>query len=224
LQAGLEEFVSASLARDFRRAGGAGLMRITRLLVDSGKWTGTIAAVKHKVGGATMLLSKGFGITAGKEPMERLRKKPGDGRRGFGFYEPSTKGSREFRYVAVDTNTMKTFLHDAFLTLPGDPGALTLFGDDPKQHALFAAHVASSERWEATEGKGRKLHEWEHLPSRPDNHWFDAAVLACVGASYQGIARPGVAQPTAARPARVRISMSSAIAQSMARNNLGVTQ
>ena len=223
IQAGLEEFVALSLNRTFPVAGaGSEVRRITRLLVDSGKWTSTIQAVKHSVGGATMLLSKGDGITAGKEPMERRRKKPGEGRHGPGFYEPSTRGTREFRYVMVDTNQWKQNLQDGFLTAPGDPGSLTIFGDKKEQHALFAAHVANSERWALTHGKGRFVHEYTELPSRPDNHWFDAAVLACVAASYQGIKRPGEAESSShgAKP-RVRMSMSAAIAASMERLGQG---
>ena len=222
LQAGLEAFVREQLTRAFPVAGGGSeIRRITRLLVDSGKWTSTIQAVKHSAGGATMLLSKGVGIKAGSDPMERYRKRPGEGKRGYGFYEPATKGTREFRYVAVDTNTMKSFVHDGFLAAPGDPGALTLWGDRKAQHALFAAHIANSERWTATEGKGRRLQEWEPLPTRPDNHWLDAAVLACVAASYQGIKRPGETESGHVFKPRVRISMSAAIAASMERLGQG---
>ena len=82
--------------------------------------------------------------------MERYRKRPGEGKRGYGFYEPATKGTREFRYVAVDTNTMKSFVHDGFLAAPGDPGALTLFGNEKTRHALFAAHIAAADASERT--------------------------------------------------------------------------
>ena len=69
IQAGLEEFVGRALATNYTKVGGGGLMRIGRLLVDSGKWPGVIAAVKRKVGGATMMLSRGVGIKAGGKPM-----------------------------------------------------------------------------------------------------------------------------------------------------------
>ena len=46
---GLEKLVADSLARDWRRADGA-LMRIEKLLVDSGYLPGVVEAVKHKAG------------------------------------------------------------------------------------------------------------------------------------------------------------------------------
>ncbi len=44
-------------------------MRIDRLLVDMGYKPGIVAAVKHKAGGAAMMLAKGVGIRAGNKPM-----------------------------------------------------------------------------------------------------------------------------------------------------------
>ena len=77
IQTGLEKLVADSLARDWRRADG-GLLRIEKLLVDSGYLPGVVEAVKHKVGGAAMVLSKGVGITAGRRPMSAYRRKSGE--------------------------------------------------------------------------------------------------------------------------------------------------
>ena len=65
IQAGLEALVRESLAREWPRAGRGGVLRIEKCLVDMGYKPGIVAAVKHKVGGATMVLSKGVGIRAG---------------------------------------------------------------------------------------------------------------------------------------------------------------
>lgn len=67
IQAGLEELVSTYLAKDFK--GGQGLLQIERLLLDIGYKPGIVAAIKHKCGGATMMLSKGLGIRAGSRLM-----------------------------------------------------------------------------------------------------------------------------------------------------------
>jgi hypothetical protein len=198
IQAGLEDLVSWALKRNFQRSGGAGLARIGRLLVDSGKWPNVIAAVKMSRGGSTMLLSKGVGIRAGTRPMITLKVKPGDGRRDpLGHWMmPATLGTKEFPHVAVDTNFWKSFVHSGFMTAPGDPGALTLFGDDPARHSLFASHIVA-ESYVTTQGHGREVQEWTLKPNRPDNHWLDALVLAVVGASMQGCNRGGAVVPRA---------------------------
>lgn len=187
IQAGLEDLVTWALRRNFQRSGGAGLARIGRLLVDSGKWPNVIAAVKMSRGGSAMQLSKGVGIRAGTKPMIMLKPKPGDGRRDLlgHWMMPATQGTKEFPHVAVDTNFWKSFVHSAFLTAPGDPGAFTLFGDDPTRHALFASHI-TAEYYTTTQGHGREVQEWTVRPNRPDNHFLDALVLAVVGASMQG--------------------------------------
>ncbi|MFA5706525.1 MAG: terminase gpA endonuclease subunit [Candidatus Neomarinimicrobiota bacterium] len=188
IQAGLEELVAASLKTDFKRAGDAGSMRIGRMFVDCGKWGGVVQAVKHKVGGSAMMLSKGVGITAGKKPMAGLKKKLGERHDPNGhWYTPSTKGTREFQHVAIDTNYWKSFVHRALLTAPGDPGAMTLFGDSPDRHRLLAAHLTAETYTTPTSEKGVPVDEWSLRPGRPDNHWFDALVYATCAASFQGI-------------------------------------
>ena len=218
IQAGLEDFMARALAIDYPRAGG-GLVRVGRALVDSGKWPGVIAAVKHKVGGATMMLSKGVGIRAGTRPMSTLK---GKFRRDpFGhWYMPPTQGTREFPHVALDTNYWKTFVHSALMTAPGDPGAMTLFGDSPDRHALFAAHL-TAETFQETAGHGRKLQEWTIKPQRPDNHWFDALVYAACAASVQGITPPNQKGPPRQGVIhKVRMSYSDIMA---GRRNVGGT-
>jgi phage terminase large subunit GpA-like protein len=216
IQAGLEELVEASFVRDFTRAGGAGKMRIGRLMVDSGKWTGTIQAVKQKVGGALMLLSKGKGIKAGDSPMSSRKRKEGERPPGDHCYMPSTKGTREFPYVMIDTNHWKSFVHGALLTAPGDPGALTLFGDNATQHALFASHITAETYKTPKSEQGIPVSEWTLRPQRPDNHWLDATVICAVAASYfQGIKSPDqAAAPRQGGPRKVRMSY----AEIMARN------
>lgn len=187
IQAGLEALVSKYLAMSFPRAGSGGAVRIGKLLVDSGKWGTTVAAVKHRVGGSTMDLSKGVGIKAGNKPMSSLRLKPWQKRDpGGNWYMADTKGTREFPHVTIDTNFWKSFVHAALLAPPGDPGAMTLFGDDPETHSLFASHI-TAETFTVTSGHGRDVQEWKIRPTRPDNHWLDCLVGCAVAASMLGI-------------------------------------
>jgi hypothetical protein len=198
IQAGLERLVSEYLSRDWKRTGG-GLMKIDRLLVDSGFKPGLVAAVKHKVGGAAMMLSKGVGIRAGRKPMSSYPRRPGE-QHGHFWYVPNVKKTAEFPYVQVDVNYWKMFVHAGLATAAGDRGSISLFGRKPKDHELFAEHIARAETWVETQGHGRVVHEWSQRPSRPDNHWFDCLVGCAAAASMCGIKVPG----EDAKPARQR--------------------
>jgi len=186
IQAGLESLVGTMLAREWRRAGNGGVLRIERCLVDSGYKAGIVAAVKHKVGGATMVLSRGVGIRAGSRPMTSYRRKAGEVH-GYNWYMPNVAGSKEFPYVAFDANWWKTFVHKRLSVAPGDPDSLMLFGKSAEEHSLFAEHIAGSETWNKTTGHGREVQEWRLRPSKPDNHWLDCLVGCAVAASTCGI-------------------------------------
>lgn len=210
IQAGLEEFITGAMQIDFHRAGGGGLMRIGRVLVDSGKWPGTIASVKHKIG-TVMMLSKGVGIRAGNKPMSTYKRKKGE-RHGHHWYIPTTQNTREFPYVAIDVNYWKSFVHGALLTAPGDPGALTLFGDNPDLHALLAGHL-TAETYVGTRGHGRDVQEWTIKPQRPDNHWFDCMVGAACAASIQGVTSPSRQEPRQGVVRRKRVPIDELMAR-----------
>ena len=198
IQAGLERLVAEFLAKDWKRTGG-GLMKIDRLLVDSGYKPGLVAAVKHKVGGAATMLSKGVGIKAGRKPMSSYARRPGE-QHGHFWCVPNVSKSSEFPHVQVDVNYWKTFVHAGLATAAGERGAITLFGKKPKDHELFAEHVAHAETWVETQGHGRVVHEWSQRPSRPDNHWFDCLVGCAAAASMCGVKAPGQEE----KPARQR--------------------
>ena len=70
----------------------------------------------------------------------------------------------------------------------GDPdkGCLSLFGQKPAEHRLFADHVTAEYRVR-TEGRGRKVDEWKLPPAKADNHWFDCLVGSAVAASMLGV-------------------------------------
>ena len=58
---------------------------------------------------------------------------------------------------------------------------------------MFADHVAASEYWVRTEGRGRVVNEWKARPGAPDNHWLDCLVGAAVAASTLGASLEGTA-------------------------------
>ncbi|MBI5726046.1 MAG: phage terminase large subunit family protein [Planctomycetes bacterium] len=190
IQAGLEELVGKYLEKSWQRAGG-GVLRIEKMLVDMGYKPGIVANVKHKAGGAAMVLSKGMGIRAGGRPMTAYRRHPGE-IHGHNWYFPNVSKSSEFAHVAFDANYWKSFLHARLSIAPGDAGALTLFGKTSGEHSLFSHHIAGSETWTLTHGQGRDVQEWKPNPARPDNHWFDCLVGCAVAASVCGVALPGM--------------------------------
>jgi len=198
IHGGLERLIAGSLQQNWQRSGG-GALRIGRLLVDAGYKPGIVAAVKHKVGGETMMLSRGVGITASRIPMAQYRRKPGE-KHGHHWYTPNVKGTTEFPHVALDANYWKSFVHRALATPAGDRGCLSLWGKKAKTHELFAEHVAGSEFSVETHGRGRSLREWRLKPSKPDNHWLDCLAATAAAAAMLGIVTPGMeARATRAR-------------------------
>ncbi len=201
IQAGLERLVSDALAREWKR--GAGLMKLDRLLVDSGYKPGLVAAVKQKCGGATMMLSKGMAIRAGRKPMAGWTRKPGEVH-GHHWYVPTVRKTAEFPHVLIDVNYWKGAVHDGLATAAGDPGSITLFGPDPRRHDLLAEHVARSETWVEVTGPWGAVREWSALPAKPDNHWLDCLVGCAAAASLAGVRAAGQGAAPAARPKKRR--------------------
>lgn len=197
IRAGLEKLVAGQLSRDFKR--GQGLVKIDRLLVDMGFKPGLVADVKHKAGGAVMMLSKGMGIRAGRKPMASYARKPGEVHGHF-WYVPNVSKTAEFPHVAVDVNYWKTFVHSGLATAAGDRGCVSLFGAKGRDHELFAEHVAHSETWVETQGHGRTVHEWSLRPAKPDNHFLDCLVGCAAAASMLGVKAAGMDE----KPARPR--------------------
>ena len=95
----------------------------------------------------------------------------------------------------------------------GDRGCLSLFGDNPAQHRMFAEQLAAEYRVK-TEGRGRTVDEWKLRPERGDNHWFDGLVGCAVAASMQGATLLGTGG--AAPPKRERISFADIQRRKMA--------
>jgi hypothetical protein len=202
IQEGLSHLVSQLLSRDFKR--GEGLIRIDRLLVDMGYKPEIVAAVKFKVGGSTMMLSKGRGITAGSLPIAMFKRKAG-WTFGHHWYIPSVSGTREFPHITIDTNYWKYFVHSGLRTTLGDVGSISLFGNR-HDHDLIADHVVNSETWQVTHGQGRDVREWKLKPNKPDNHWFDCFVGCAAAGSMLGAKVKG--QDTTLKAKKERISLS----------------
>jgi len=190
IHAGLEVVVTEYLAKEWARAGG-GLLKLDRLLVDSGYKPAVVADVKRRSGGSVMMLSKGLGIRASRRPMAAYTQKPGE-TLGEHWYIPNVRRTAQFPHVLLDTNFWKSFVHDGLAAAPSDRGCIGIYGTSKTDHGLLAEHMARSERWVEVVGPFGTVREWSPLPTKPDNHWLDCLVGCAAAASMAGIRLPGM--------------------------------
>jgi hypothetical protein len=187
---GLDALVTALATHDWPRDDGAHL-RIERCLIDANWGTSTATIYKfcrQSAHSAVLTPSHGKYVGASSMPMAEYQKKPGD-RVGLNWRLPGMQGKREVRRVVYDTNYWKSFLHSRLSTAMGDKGCLSLFGDKPEMHRLFADHLTAEYRIR-TQGRGREIDEWKIRPERPDNHFLDCLAGSLVAASMQGVSLP----------------------------------
>jgi hypothetical protein len=200
IYAGLETLIKRCLEREWRRDDGAG-MRIDRCLVDA-NWGSSTDVIyqfcRQSAHSAVLLPSHGRFVGASSVPFSEYKRKQGD-RVGLNWRIPNVQGKRAVRHVVFDTNYWKSFVHARLRVAMGDRGCLSLFGDKPDRHRLFAEHLTAEYRVK-TEGRGRTVDEWKIRPSAFDNHWLDGVVGAAVAASIQGAVLPGTeGKPTVVR-------------------------
>lgn len=93
----------------------------------------------------------------------------------------------------VNTEYWKRWVHQRFLTNPYDAGqnrndgSLTLFdpGPDKRRHLSFAHHITAEEE-QLVPVDGKEMKRVWFVKNR-NNHWLDAAALACAGAGCVGV-------------------------------------
>jgi hypothetical protein len=162
-------------------------MKIGRCLIDAnwGHSTDVVYQFCRQSPHASILLpSHGRFVGASSNPFSEYKRRPGD-RVGLNWRVPTIHGKRAIRHVIYDTNWWKSFTHARLAVAMGDRGCLSIFGDRPDQHRMFAEQV-TAEYFVRTEGRGRTVDEWKARPEQPDNHWLDCLVGCAVAASMQG--------------------------------------
>ena len=188
IYAGLEKLTSDYLVREWRRDDGA-MLRIERCLIDA-NWGSSTDVVyqfcRQSAHAGIVMPSHGRFVGASSQPFSEYKRKPGD-RIGHNWRVPSVHGKRAVRHIVYDTNFWKTFVHARLAVPMGDRGCLSLFGDNPAQHRMFAEQLTAEYRVK-TEGRGRTVDEWKLRPERGDNHWLDCLVGCATAASMQGVA------------------------------------
>jgi hypothetical protein len=183
--AGLEALSELKLGQDYRRDDGAHL-RVTQCLVDAnwGESTDVVYQFCRQSKYAGLIIpSHGRFVGASGKPMGEYRPEAGC-RTGLNWRIPLTMGRRAVRHALYDTNFWKSFIHARLAVAQGDKGCLSLYGNDPNRHQLYADHMTSEYRIR-TVGRGRTVDEWKLKPNQ-DNHWFDCTVGAAVAASMLG--------------------------------------
>jgi len=182
-------------------------MRIERCLVDANWGLSTDVVYqfcRQSAHSAVLMPSHGRFVGASSIPFSEYKRKVGD-RVGHNWRVPNVHGRRQVRHVVYDTNYWKSFIYARLAVAMGDRGCLSLFGDKPDLHRLFAEHVTAEYRVK-THGRGRTVDEWKMRPQATDNHWFDCLVGCAVAASMQGVVLPGMDVKPVAKRQRLRLS------------------
>lgn len=176
---GLDKLVDTLAKRVYATPTG-GKMKLDRLLIDWNWHESTSVVDDYCLASPhSNILTPSRGSP---QPIDHWKLKRGE--RGGPGWIISPPSRRVTRHVTVDTNYYKTFVAERFLTPPGDPGALMLYGKDADDHRCLADHC-TSEVCKVEEKYGRKVGTWKLLPGR-DNHWWDGLVGAAAAASIQG--------------------------------------
>jgi len=201
-RAGLADLCDSVLGRDWLDADG-GTHRISAALVDvkDGAVRKSIPSwiVGQKKWKTILRPAMGVGLKASDAPFgERKRDPKKEKRRGLYWYENRDSQTPGGSIVFIDTNSAKTFLANRWRVgsprpkddpsyRPSEPGALYLWGLDPREHATFGGHHLAETVTRVTHEKsGRLIDFWQLKPNHPDNEWFDCAVGCCVLADYAG--------------------------------------
>jgi hypothetical protein len=207
--AGVKETLTTLLARKFPGASGGEAM-VETALVDSGKWAKEVAAACRELPPSFARCaypSKGYGSTA--RPMNTWEREADELPPGDNWRNRRNKDAGVGRLILMEVNHWKSFVARSLLAPEMGPGCLQLFGSDPDEHRLFADHLTAEVRtvpFRRTTGDQREVEVWQLRAGRPDNHWWDALVMATVAASVAGLkwdavtAAGGTPRPREPRP------------------------
>lgn len=110
----------------------------------------------------------------------------------------------------ADSDRWKSWVHDRWMTAPGNPGCLYLFGlpagpgerfsADERSHGDFALQATAEVEIEEMV-RGRLVRKWKH--ERDSNHLGDALYYAAVAANIKGIRLPMAATAKTTAPDRI---------------------
>ncbi len=159
------------------------IIPISRIYIDTGFKRDQVESAIARSGSAILRPSKGRGIKSSQKPMAEYMRKPGE-RIGNHWIEQSTKG-RNYKTTFIDTNYWKTEAHYSLSLGVGDRTSISLWGNDPSKHRLFADQMNAETCLLVKTGE-HELYEWQAIPGQ-DNHYFDCLVGCLAGASVMGV-------------------------------------
>jgi hypothetical protein len=170
--------------------------RMALTLIDAGYKTDAIyqACGELQAAGFAIMPAMGFGKSAGcvqagfSPPVHNTN----DRKTGDGWFLSKRPGI--VWLVCMETDRWKGWEHDRWLTQPGKPGCMQLFGesgDDPdrmnadeKAHFSYAKHLTGETEVEEVV-RGALVRRWK---SKSDTvHYFDASYMSDVAANMKGI-------------------------------------
>ena len=182
------------------------IKKINRSLVDAGWRTDAVYAACMEAGLGVMPIM-GFGKSSGtiqanfsEQQKKTVDRKPGDG------WFLSLKG--KIWLVCSDADRWKAWEHDRWMTTPGKPGCMTIYGEtnskgdrltaDEKAHHAYARHIANEVEIEEPY-KGTIRRRWK--AKSENTHWLDASCYCNVAANMEGIKiTANASKPTANIP------------------------
>ena len=87
--------------------------------------------------------------------------------------------------IEHDADWWRMMTQKAFLSDPGAPGSLALFGSEPAEHTEYARHIVAEYLREYLKGEYTEAYVWAHVPGSIWD-WLDATVGAWVGCCMLG--------------------------------------
>jgi hypothetical protein len=155
-------------------------------LIDSGDYTEAIYEFVRQVGGTPFAASKGWDQGRFRLPSE------GPGKRPFIEAYAAHQPAERLWLYNVNTEHWKQWTQERFVTATFDDqnqfndGTLSLYAStDRKRHLSFSHHIVAEERRETfVPGRGM-IRKWVVLSK--NNHYLDAAALACAAAGVLGV-------------------------------------
>ena len=145
------------------------IIPIQTALVDAGAWDRAVYEFIRGTGQTTYRASKGIGETGdGRRSFFRAPDKPTPEKRIGDHCYLALQQADGIWLVGMDSDYWKGWLHQRFITPDGQPGSLTIFGSDKREHVAFSHHICAEVQVEEfIEGKGLKTVLEKGEPQQP---------------------------------------------------------
>jgi hypothetical protein len=187
--AGLGKLCAELLSRQFQLENSQAVLRIERLLIDSGYKNEVIHQFVRQLdaGGTIVMPSMGRGRTESQRGLGEWKKHK-DELSGYAWRRTIAQSGRGF-VIQYEPDAWKSFIFERLTAPQGSRATLNLFGKPGTNisHQLIADHL-SAEYGTLSTIRGHTMDRWKLVPPADrDNHLFDCCVGAAVGAAVGGL-------------------------------------